>query len=103
MKWVEIATLRSPGNINREVVDGLLKGVGECDSPTDTPRPLVEIKTYHDSVVETDLSIQIYWIRRGESAQESAWEKNRLHALSDWTIPSPQDGTHCAQFYTWPN
>jgi hypothetical protein len=62
MKWVEIATLRSPGNINREVVDGLLKGVGESDSPTDTPRPLVEIETYHNSVVETDLSIHDYWI-----------------------------------------
>jgi hypothetical protein len=61
MKWVEVITLRSPGNINRELVDELLKGVSECDSPTDTPNHLVEIKVYHHSVVETDLSIHIYW------------------------------------------
>jgi len=61
MQWVEIITLRSPGNINRELVDELLKGVSECDSPTDTPNHLVEIKVYHHSVVETDLSIHIYW------------------------------------------
>jgi len=61
MKWVEIITLRSPGNINREIVHELLKGVGKSDSPTDTPNHLVEIEIYHHSVVETDLSIHIYW------------------------------------------
>ena len=47
MQWVEIITLRSPGNINRELVDELLKGVDESDSPTDTSKHLVEIKIYH--------------------------------------------------------
>jgi hypothetical protein len=61
MKCVEIITLRSPGNINREFVDELLKGVSESDSPTDTPNHLIEIKVFHHSVVETDLSIHIYW------------------------------------------
>jgi hypothetical protein len=61
MKWVEIITLRSPGSINRQFVDELLKGVSEYDSPTDTPKHLVEIKVYHHSVVETDLSIHIFW------------------------------------------
>ena len=61
MKWVEIITLRSPGNINREFVDELLKGVSESDSPTDTLKHLLEIKIYYHSVVETDLSIHIYW------------------------------------------
>jgi hypothetical protein len=61
MKWVEIITLRSPGNINRELVDELMKGVGESDSPTDTLKHLLEIKTYYHSVVETDLSIHMYW------------------------------------------
>ena len=61
MKWVEIITLRSPGNINRELVDELLKGVDEHDSETDTPKHLVEIRVYYHSVVETDLSIHIYW------------------------------------------
>ena len=61
MKWVEIITLRSPGNIHRELVDELLKGVGESDSPTDTLKDLLEIKTYDHSVVGTDLSIHMYW------------------------------------------
>jgi hypothetical protein len=61
MKWVEIITLRSPSKINGQFIDELLKGVGESDAPTDTPKHLLEIKTYHNSVVETDLSIHIYW------------------------------------------
>jgi len=60
MKWVEIIALRS-GNINTELVDELLKGVGGSDSPNDTLKHLLEIKIYYDSVVETDLSIHIYW------------------------------------------
>jgi len=42
-------------------VDELLKEVGESDSPTNTPKHLVEIRVYHHVVVETDLSIHIYW------------------------------------------
>jgi hypothetical protein len=61
MKWVEIITLRSPGNINRQLVDELVKGVRESDLPTGTQKHLVEIRVYHQSVVETDLSIHIYW------------------------------------------
>ncbi len=61
MKWVEIITLRSPTSINKQFVDELLKEVGESASPTDTPKHLVEIKIYHHSVVETDLSIHIFW------------------------------------------
>ncbi len=61
MRWVEIITLRSPSNINKQLIDELLKEVGESDSPTDTPNHLIEIKVFHHSVVETDLSIHIYW------------------------------------------
>jgi hypothetical protein len=61
MKWVEIINLRSPSKINGQFIDELLKGVGEPDSPTDTLKHLLEIKTYYHSVVETDLSIHIYW------------------------------------------
>jgi hypothetical protein len=61
MRWVEIITLRSPGNINRQFMDELLKGISESDLPTDTPKHLAAIKIYHHSVVETDLSIHIHW------------------------------------------
>jgi hypothetical protein len=71
MKWVEIITLRSPGNINRELVDELLKGVDESDAATDTSRHLVQIKMFHHSVVETDLSIHIHWESEKESQGKS--------------------------------
>jgi hypothetical protein len=59
MKWVEIITLRSPSKINGQFINELLKGVSESDSVM--PNHLIEIKIYHHSVVETDLSIHIYW------------------------------------------
>lgn len=71
MKWVEIITLRSPGNINKEFVDELLKSVDEYDAATDTPMHLVEIKIYHHSVVETDLSVYIHWESEKESQRKS--------------------------------
>jgi hypothetical protein len=61
MNWIEIITLRSPSKINGQFIDELLKGVSEHDSLTDTSKNLDEIKIYHHSEVETDLSIHIYW------------------------------------------
>ncbi len=61
MKWVEIISLRCPANIDTPFVDELLKQVSESDSATDTRKHLVEIRVYHHSIVETDLSIHIYW------------------------------------------
>ena len=61
MKWVEIITLRSPTNINKRIVNDLVREVGESTSPTDTPKHLVKIRIYHHFVVETDLSIHIHW------------------------------------------
>jgi hypothetical protein len=60
MKWIEIITLRSPGKINRQLVDELLKWVPDSDLPTDSLH-LVEMRIYRHSVVETDFSIHIYW------------------------------------------
>jgi hypothetical protein len=47
MKWVEIISLRCPGNIETRFIDELLKGVSECDSAPDTSKHLVEIKVFH--------------------------------------------------------
>jgi hypothetical protein len=57
MKWIEIITLRSPANISTQFLDELLKEVGKSETPED----LIEIRIYHHSVVETDLSIHIHW------------------------------------------
>jgi hypothetical protein len=56
MKWVEIITLRSPGRINTQFVYELVKQV-----ESDKPKQLEEIRIYHHSVVETDLSIHLHW------------------------------------------
>jgi hypothetical protein len=61
MKWVEIISLRSATNIDTPFVNELLKGISESDSATDAPEHLVEIRIYHHCIVETDLSIHIYW------------------------------------------
>ena len=67
MKWVEIITLRSPIRINTQFVDELLKQVDKSD----IPNHLVEIRTYHHSVVETDLSIHIHWESKPGSQHKS--------------------------------
>ncbi len=56
MKWVEIITLRSPGRIDAQVVNELVK-----QAESDPPEQLEEIRIYHHSVVETDLSIHLHW------------------------------------------
>jgi hypothetical protein len=86
MKWVEIITLRSLGNINRELIDELLKGVDESDAATDTSKHLVEIKIYRHTVVETDLSIHIYWESEKESQCESPLGLRLCSALKPWGL-----------------
>ncbi len=71
MKWVEIITLRSPSKIKGQFLDELLNGAGEPDSPTDTPTQLVGITIYHHSLVETDLSIHIFWDSEPGSQKKS--------------------------------
>ena len=53
MKWVEIISVRSPANIDTQLIDELLKEVSESDLPTDTPNHQLEIRVYDHSVVET--------------------------------------------------
>ena len=79
MKWVEIITLRSLSNINTQFVDELLKDVGKSD----TPKHLVEIRIYHHSVVETDLSIHIYWESEPGSQHKSPLGLKLSYALKD--------------------
>ena len=56
MKLIEIITLRSPGRINTQFVNELVK-----QAESDTPKELEGIRIYHHSVVETDLSIHLHW------------------------------------------
>lgn len=81
MRWVEIITLRSPTNINKQFVDELLKEVGESDSPTDTPKHLKEIRVYCHYVVESDLSIHLYWESEPGSQHKSSLGLKFSYAL----------------------
>jgi hypothetical protein len=71
MKWIEIISLRCAANIDTPFVSELLKGISESDSATDTPEKLVEIRVYYHSIVETDLSIHIYWESEAASLDKS--------------------------------
>lgn len=83
MRWVEIITLRSPANIDTQFVDELLKEVNESDSPTDKPKHLLEIRIYHHSVVETDLSIHIHWKSEPGSQYKSPLGLKLSYALKN--------------------
>jgi len=77
MKWIEIITLRSPTRINTKFVDELVKQVDQSH----TPKHLVEIRTYHHSVVETDLSIHIHWRSEPGTQHKSALGLKFSYAL----------------------
>jgi hypothetical protein len=79
MKWVEIITLRSPTRINTQFVDELVRQVDRSD----TPEHLIEIRTYHHSVVETDLSIHIYWTSESGTEHKSALGQKFSYALKN--------------------
>ena len=79
MKWVEIITLRSPTKINTQFIDELVKQVDQSD----TPKHLVEIRTYHHSVVETDLSIHIHWRSAPGTQHKSALGLKFSYALKN--------------------
>ncbi|MBF0234945.1 MAG: hypothetical protein HQK65_18205 [Desulfamplus sp.] len=71
MKCVEIINLRSSSAPNEQFIDELLKGINESDTSAYRTQHLVEIKIYHHSVVETDLSIHIYWKSEQEIKRKS--------------------------------
>ncbi|MBF0232936.1 MAG: hypothetical protein HQK65_07845 [Desulfamplus sp.] len=77
MKWIEIITLRSLVKANRQLVDELLcqlfqqKEEGQATS----------IKVYHESMVETDLSIHIHWATEALPLSTSTLGQQLLFAL----------------------
>jgi len=77
MKWLEVITLRSLGKANRPIVDELLAQLFESRPPGQAP----EVRVYHDSVVETDLSIHIYWDANGQSPQPSPLGQQLSYSL----------------------
>jgi hypothetical protein len=57
MKWIEIITLRSNGNVQKSLIPELLKPVAE-----DKERGgLVSMKIYRNPWIDTDMSIHLHW------------------------------------------
>ena len=83
MKWVEIISLRCATHIDTPFVNELLKGISESDAVTDAPEHLVGIREYHHSVVETDLSIHLYWECESGSQDKSPLGLRVSSALRD--------------------
>jgi hypothetical protein len=61
MRWIEIITLRTTEKMGRELTRNLLAETLKADSSTFTSEHLLEITIYDHAVLETDLSIHIYW------------------------------------------
>lgn len=79
MKWIEIINLRSLAKVNMQLLDELLQQVGK--SKTDG-HP-VEIRMYHHSILETDLSIHILWETEPQHLRESPLGQQFSYALKD--------------------
>ena len=79
MKWVEVITLRSLAKGNPELVDQLLRQVVKSKGPGHP----AEIRIYHHSTVETDLSIHIYWETKPQHHPESPLGQQLSYALKD--------------------
>jgi hypothetical protein len=77
MKWVEVVTLRSLAKVNPQLVDELLHQVVESK----TPGHPADIRIYHHSVVETDLSIHIHWETKDQHPRESPLGQQLSYAL----------------------
>jgi len=79
MKWIEIITLRSLSKTNTQLVNELLNEEGKSA----TAEHPVEIRIYHHSVVETDLSIHIHWKSEPGSQNKSPLGLRVSSALKD--------------------
>ncbi len=83
MKWVEIISLRCAKNIDTRFVNELLKEISKSDSASDTSEHMAEIRGFQHSIVETDLSIHIYWESESGGQDKSPIGLRISSALSD--------------------
>ncbi len=79
MKWIEIITLRSHARVDTRLLDELLRQVVKSKTSGD-PK---EIRIYQNLIVETDLSIHIYWEAKARPQRESPLGQQLSYALKD--------------------
>jgi hypothetical protein len=77
MKWVEIITVRSLAKVDAQLLDEFLRQAVKSK----TAEHPVEIKIYQNSIVETDLSIHLYWETKPQHHLESPLGQQFSYAL----------------------
>jgi hypothetical protein len=89
MKWVEIISLRCAANADAlflNIVNELFKEIRDSDSAADTPEHLFAIRGYHHSLLETDLSIHMYWESESVNHDKSPLGLRISSALKDFGL-----------------
>lgn len=82
MRWLEIITIRSAGNIPKPVIAELLRQMDQID---DIKRPAA-IKMYHHAGMDTDVSIHIHWNSISGSQGKSPLGLMLSHALKEFGL-----------------
>ena len=77
MKWIEIITLRSHAKVDTRLLDELVHQVVKAK----TFGHQEEIRMYQNFIVETDLSIHIYWETKSQRQHESPLGQQFSYAL----------------------
>jgi len=77
MKWVEIITVRSLTKVDSQLLDALMQQVAKSK----TSGHPENIRMFQNSIVETDLSIHIYWETISQRQPESLLGQQFSYAL----------------------
>ncbi len=80
MKWIEIIELRSLEN----EVDAIRQELKGPFSEIDKRDGLKEIRLYHHLLVETDLSVHLYWENKGKNNKKSSLGLRLASALGEF-------------------
>ena len=86
MKWVEIIRLRSTNHLKKSSVkESVIELLKEIEK--DEPVPgFVNLKLYHHTTVESDLSIHMYWDSEPARQGKSSLGVKLAHVLSDFGL-----------------
>ena len=82
MKWIEIITLRSNGNVRKSLIPEFLKPVTEDKESSG----LVSIKIYLNPWIDTDMSIHLRWESKRVEQRGSAIALRLSHTLKEFGL-----------------
>ena len=82
MKWIEIITLRSSGDVQKSLIPKLLKPVVEDKEKNG----LVSMKIYRNPWIDTDMSIHLRWESTRVEQQGSAMALRLAQTLKEFGL-----------------